>query len=320
MNIFNGKTGMKPDIRPSKLLLAAALFVIGMPAMCGHAFAQDGQSNIQERIDSLGLSSPAQMMRPDEGVLTGREDLVLLIKRKLFEAYLTPSVQYTNNAFLADKNRKDDRLASLTGGLRVSTVIDNSLNVFADVSMTGARYDKYDQLDYNVIQGVVGAGYNRGSWVTSLSYAPAYVYDDNRKDHIVSLHRLSGYLSRSFILGPRVALSPYLSLQVTPSDPHEYGFYQGDIGVQGIVALHEDVRLSFGPRIYAKKYFDYFEKVTGKERKDTGAGLNLNLQWTPLENVSLSMGATFTTNDSNLRGSDYNAFTASPSLGLSVKF
>lgn len=311
---------MKPVVRPLNFLVIAALLAISMQVACGDAFAQTGQSNIQERVDSLGLSSPAQMIRPDEGVLTGREDLVLLIKRKLFEAYLTPAVQYTNNAFLADKKAKDDRLASLTGGMRVSTVIDNSLNVFADVSMTGARYDKYDQLDYNVIQGAIGAGYSRGSWSTSLSYAPAYVYDDNMKDHIVSLHRISGYVSRSFILEPRVALSPYLSLQVTPSDPHEYGFYQGDVGIQGIVALHEDVRFSFGPRLYAKRYFDYFEKATGKGRKDTGAGLNLNLQWTPLENLSLSMGATFTANDSNLQGSDYNAFTASPSLGLSVKF
>lgn len=311
---------MKVTLRLPNLVLAIAVLITGMTVAYDQAQAQDRQSNIQERIDSLGLFSPAQMTRPDEGVLTGREDLVLLIKRKLFEAYLTPSAQYTNNAFLADKKTKDDRLASLTGGLRVSTVIDNSLNVFADVSMTGARYNKYDQLDYNVIQGVVGAGYNRGSWFTSLSYAPAYVYDDNMKDHIVSLHRISGYLSRSFVASPRIAVSPYISLQISPSDPNEYGFYQGDIGAQGLVMLHENIKLSVGPRLYAKKYFDYFEKVTNKERKDTGAGLNFNLQWTPHQNVSLSMAATFTANNSNLRGNDYNAFTASPSLGLSIKF
>ncbi len=307
-------------MRPSKLLLAITIFGIGFTVVQVRAYAQDSQLNIQDRVDSLRLYSGAIATRPDEGVLTGREDLVLLVKRKLFEAYLSPSAQYTNNAFLSERNSKDDRLISLTGGLRASTVIDNLFSVFADLSMTGTRYDKHEQLDYNVIQGAVGVGYGSGPWVSNLSYAPAYVYDDNMKDHIVSLHRVSGYLSRSFIADRNVFFSPYVSLQITPSDPHEYGFYQADLGVQGTVMLHQDVRLSMGPRVYAKRYFDYFEKVTGKERKDTGVSFNLNAEWAPNPNMSLSVGTSFTDHNSNLRGSDYNAFTASPSLRLSIRF
>ena len=51
--------------------------------------------------------------------------------------------------------------------------------------------------------------------------------------------------------------SPFIMAQATPSDPNEYGFYQADLGVQGIVALPHYLRLTAGPRVYVKRYFDY---------------------------------------------------------------
>jgi hypothetical protein len=283
-------------------------------------YAQDQQTNIEGRVDALTSGAPRIVERPDEAILTGREDLVLLMKRQLFEAYINPSFQYTNNAFLSNANRESDKMASLTGGLRFSTVVANKFNVFADLSMTGARYQSFDQLNYNIIQGSVGASYVNGPWVGSLSYSPTYVYDDNMKDHLVSLHRLSAYFSRSFIAHEKIILSPFILAQATPSDPNEYGFYQGDIGVQAVVTLPHYLRLSAGPRVYVKKYFNYFESITGESREDKGIGVSASLSWNPNPKVALSFNTSFTSNNSNLQTNDYDAFTASPSLRLAVKF
>ena len=303
-----------------KKLIALTLIALAGGVGFNQAVAQDQQANIEERVGSITSTSPRVIERPDEAILTGREDLVLLMKRKLFELYLNPSFQYTNNAFLSNNNRDSDKMASLAGGVSFSTLVANKVNLFADLSMVAARYQHYDQLDYNVIQGSVGAGYNSGPWVTSLSYSPSYVYDDNLKDHLVTLHRMSAYVSRTFIANEKIAFSPFIMAQATPSDPNEYGFYQADLGVQGIVALPHYLRLTAGPRVYVKRYFDYFERFTGTDRKDKGISFTAGLSWNPNPNVALSFNTSFTNNNSNLQANDYDAFNASPSLRFSMKF
>lgn len=301
-------------------LLALLVLVLASGGISYPAMAQNTQANIEERIDLLNTTGLPTIERPDEAILTGREDLVLLMKRKLFEAYFNPSFQYTNNAFLSNSNRQSDKAATLTAGLRFSTLVANKVNLFADLSMTSAKYQTFDQLDYNVIQGSLGAAYSNGPWVTSISYSPSYVYDDTMKDHLVTLHRVSAYFSRSFVASEKIMLSPYFIAQLTPSDPNEYGFYQGDLGVQAMVSLPYYLRLTAGPRVYVKKYFDYFESVTGQSREDKGMAFSASLSWNPNENIGLSFNTSFTSNTSNLNANDYDALNASPSLRLSVKF
>lgn len=289
-------------------------------SFAGNASAQDQQSTIEQRVESLSQQLPSIFIRPDEKVLTGREDLVLLIKRKLFEAYISPSYQFTNNVFLSNNNRDSDDIFTLNGGLRFSTLVANKVNLFADFSVTGARYSDQSQLNYNAIQGALGVGYMYGVWSTSLSYSPSFVYADDFGDHLVSLHRISASVSRSFMVKDNIVVSPYIVAQVTPSDPNEFGFYQANAGVQAVVGLRPDLKFSVGPRIYTKRYFDFFESQTGEERRDSGAGFSAQLNWTPHKNVSVSADMSFTSNNSTLDNNTYDAFTVSPVVRLSVRF
>ncbi len=299
---------------------AFAFFIFLTLFFSGNVSAQDQQSTIEQRVESLSQQLPSVFIRPDEKALTGREDLILLIKRKLFEGYLSPSYQFTNNVFLSNNSRNNDSIFTLNGGVRFSTLVANKVNLFADLSVMLARYNDQNQLDYNAIQGVLGVSYAYGSWSTSLSYSPSFVYNRDLDNRLVNLHRISATVSRGFTIKENVIVSPYIVGQVTPSDPNDFGFYQADIGMQAIIGLRPDLRFSVGPRFYTKRYFDFFEDQTGKERRDSGAGFSAQLNWTPLEKISLSANMSFTSNNSTLTNNTYDAFTISPVVRLSVQF
>ena len=102
-------------------ILAFVLWLFG--DLSGLAWAQTGSvDTIEQRIQQL--RPPAVLaLPPEEAILTGREDVVLLRRRKLFTLSANAGYRFTDNAFLSDEFRESDQIFEPTLTLRAATRI-----------------------------------------------------------------------------------------------------------------------------------------------------------------------------------------------------
>ncbi|MEM6811812.1 MAG: hypothetical protein AAF549_05025 [Pseudomonadota bacterium] len=283
------------------------------------AHAQNTENNIEQRITITPRTPLIDIMREDEPLLTGREDLILLIRPKLFTAYITPSIQYTDNAFLNDQNKENDLITNLKAGIQFDTIIDNRINFFSGLSISAAQYQDNSSLDYSFIEGSVGGQINIHSLFATLSYLPVVIYEDLFEDQIVALHRLNLVIEKPFLLDNGFFISPFISGQLTPSDPADFGYQQITGGIQAIKRWDQFL-FSASASVYQKDYFDYFEDITNESREDRGMTVSTSLQYTYREGITLSASLNFTDNNSSLTQNDYQTITVTPQVRFSFKF
>ena len=139
-------------------------------------------------------------------------------------------------------------------------------------------------------------------------------------DEIVSFHR--GILSfvRPIALSNQWILAPFVNGQVTYANPSEFSYYQGDVGSNVYYRVQQGLNLRLGVRGSYKNYFDYFESFTTQEREDHAISVSSGFDWKLRDGISFKGDIAFTHNNSTLNANDYDAFTATPSLKLSIRF
>lgn len=299
--------------------LAAALpaALLAIPAA-----AQD--ATIDERIGET-LPRPIEAITSEEAILTGREDIVLLARPKLFTVFLDSSVTYTTNAARSDSGLGGDVVFAIAGGARVETVIDGTWQVYAQIDVFRSDYADLDALDFAGFGAQIGVARRVGplfgtDLVVGALYQPQFVFDGDFDDHLVSLHRLSAYVSAPLALGDGLAVAPTVIVSGFIANPSDFARVTAEFAVPVFWRPAPDWRLEARPRVYFTEYFDFFEATTGETRRDVGADLTLAATWQPNDWAVLEFALALAANDSSVDSLDFTAFDVTPTATLELRF
>lgn len=248
------------------------------------------------------------------------DNIIILKKPDLFTAFTSPSLVYTDNAFLSSTNKQSDFIASLSNGLNFDLNMPNGVRVFSGISASQYRYKNNSSFGYNSFQGNIGTSYSNNKWLYSLNYSPAVIFDKSYNKKSLSLHKFSALVSRSKIFWSRLFTSSYTAAHYTQTNPKDFSFYQFDSGIRIIYPITSKFHVSLNPNIYQKTYLDFFEQQTSIQRKDIGAGITANLLYKPSQRTDFSFSIGYTQNKSTLPNYNYETNNISPTLRFSYKF
>lgn len=283
------------------------------------AAAQTADLTIDERLERT-LPGPIEPLAPEEAILTGREDIVLLEAREFFTVFAATSVTTTSNPSLANVSPDFDTFFSYNTGARASTEIAETYRISAEISTFGAQYAENEALEYAGIGAGLAVDRSFGPYTLGTRYGPQVVYDDKFESHSVTLHRLDVFGNRQVPLGGSALAAPQVSLTAIPADPSDYARVSAELAVPVYYSPAPDWLITGRPQAYARHYFDFFEQATGETRNDIGGGLSLSAAWIPQPWLSLSTSLSVGVNRSTLDNLNHEVFTATPSLLLRATF
>ncbi len=283
----------------------------------GSAWAQT--ATIEQRIEQLRPPAERPLL-PEEAILTGKEDIVLLRRAKLFTLRAEAGYSFTNNAFLSDDLKDSDRifLPSLT--LRAGTRIAERYDVFAEVEAFAARYDDNPELDFDSFTGRLGGEMPLGDWLVGASYSATPVFEKGLDGHLVTLHDITLGARRVFPLDEQTALLPSFSMSRVFADPNDFSTLAGDAGVMVVRQLADGVFGLLGARAHVRRYDDFFEADTGETRVDYGGGGQASLVWRPVEWFSVNGTVEVTQNWSTVAVREYSSVGVTPLLSVNARF
>ncbi len=271
----------------------------------GAASAQVGAGDtIEQRIERL--RPPAERRLPaEEAILTGKEDIVLLRRAKLFTLRAEGSYRHTDNAFLSDDRKRDDDIFTPSVALRAGTRIAERYDVFVEVS---------------AFTGQIGVDMPAGDWRLAASYSVTPVYQRGLDDHIVTLHDLGVSVRRTFVLDQNTALQPSLALSRVFADPDDFATTTASAGLSLVRRLGDGLFGSVSLRGQFRRYDDFFEQDNQETREDTLAGARLFVLWQPIEWASLAALVDIARNWSTVDANDYTSLDISPTVSLTLRF
>ena len=302
----------------SLLMLTAGL----LPASLGlvpPAVAQTPDLTIDERLERT-LPGPTEPLSPDEAILTGREDIVLLEEREFFTLFVSALASVTSNPSLSNVSPDFDTLFSYNTGARVSTEIAETYRVSAELSTFGAQYAENEALEYAGFGAALAVDRSFGPYTVGTRYGPQVVYDDKFEKHSVTLHRVDFFATRQVPLGFNALAAPQIALSAIPAEPADFARVSAELTVPVYYSPAADWLITGRPQVYVRHYFDFFEQATGETRNDVGGGFALSAAWTPTPWAILSTAVSVGVNRSTLENLDHEVFTATPSLLLRVTF
>ncbi len=274
---------------------------------------------IEQRIDQVRPPA-ARPLPAAEAILTGKEDVVLLRRRKLFSLNVQPSHIYTTNAFLSDDRKTSDHVFNGFATIRAATQIARRYDVFAEFGGFLSRYQDNPELDFDGILGTVGVDLPVDDWRVSLGYSGIGAFERGFDDRLVTLHDLTARIRRVFILTGATAVVPQLAVSRVWADPDDFSTVTVRGGATVIYRVTGKLAAVAGAEIHARRYDDFFEDTVGESRRDYGIAGRLALRWTPLEAVSVSAFVSATKVNSTVGANKYTNLIASPSLRLSIRF
>lgn len=278
-----------------------------------------GTQTIEQRAQQV-QETPTVAISPEELILTGEEDLVLLRRPKLFSVESSSSYQFTDNAFLSDKSKTHDHVLSQSLLLRAGTRIARRMDVFVSGSGFLSRYLRNQGLDFNGITGSAGASVPLDRWVMSLHYDGSAIYDRRFDAHLVTLHNLGLNISTTVGFNQTTALYPFFSVVRVWANPDDFSNTSLAGGGTLVHALSQTVLVFIQGQVDYKSYDDFFEPSTLETRHDFGGRLVAALNWTPREWITVNLAATLARNESTISTLRYTNFSLAPSLRIFFRF
>jgi hypothetical protein len=297
------------------LAMLGLLFApMAMPAQDSQRSPQ-AQRPIEERIEDLQGEAQTRTRA------AGDEALIVLRPIPLFTAQAFSSYRFTNNAFLSNELRADDRVLEQSASLTAATRIAERLDASMTLGVFSGRYAEHSELDYDGFYGELSAALplDAASSLT-FSYAPAIAFDRGFDRRSLTLHKFRLRLERSYLVAGRVGLYPFLSVARTFADPEDFRHSRGRAGV--------DVAYTVSARLYAfgtlegvyTRYDDYFEAFTREARRDTSVQITAGLSWSPRPWATLYLTLNATRLWSSVRVNTYDELSVTPSLSLYARF
>ncbi|MFN4089086.1 MAG: hypothetical protein ACK4QW_08600 [Alphaproteobacteria bacterium] len=286
----------------------------------GSAVAQvAGQTAIDQRVREI---VPQRPLEPAPSAI-GRSpfgEILLLREREFFTAAVTGGANYTSNAFLSDRDRQNDVFVSLDASLQAATVIAERFEVFAEFGAFALRYAENSELNVNGVRGRVGVSTTVEGFNLGFAYAPSIAWDDDFDRRFVTLHPLTLSINRPLAVADGVLLVPGLSGGYTFADPGDFAAASATASVSAIWLPSADFSLSLTPSVSHRHYDDYFERITGRTRKDWTYGVFLAATYIPFPEALLQLGVSGSINRSTVDPLDHKVFNAGPTARFSMRF
>ena len=295
----------------------AAVLVASAPA---HAQTQPPGvvPGIEERVRPEAPVSPLTVP-PEELILTGQHDIVLLQQRQLFELHAASNVSFTDNGFLSDQHRVADAVFNNSAGLRAATQIGETVDVYAGFDVASQRHAVSSGLDFDDFAGSFGAGFPVNVLRLDFGDTITDVHSSGFGRHLLTLNSLAASVSYPMSYAG-ATIAPSLTVTRSLADPGAFTASEVRLGAGASYALSATVALFGQPSLFYRYYDNYFKNFTGVVRVDHGFDLPAGLVWTPLSFLSLSVQLDLSYNSSTFAPNSYEAFSAAPSVQLSYRF
>jgi hypothetical protein len=294
--------------------LPLACLALALAAAAGPARAQAVDTSIEQRVRPVQPVAPLGVP-PEELILTGRNDLVLLRERQLFELHAGAGVSFTDNAFLSDQRKVSDTIFSASAGLRAATRVGQLVDVFADLTLLTSRYAKNGSLSFDAIAGSLGAEVPAENVRFAFGYTGTAAHARDFSRHLVTLQDLTAS-ARYPLTVAGTGVTPVVAVTRTYADPAAFDSVQVRLAVQLYRPLTDTLALFAAPSLYYWPYDHFF----GVNREDRGIDAPLGVSWTPAPVVILSLLLNLSYDNSSFRPNRYTALTAAPSARLSLRF
>ena len=279
------------------------------------------QDAIDQRLEDVRVSGISEVP-PDETMLTGRDDLMLLQERKLFTLSASADTVFTNNAYLSNQLRRSDTIFDAQVNGRLATTIAQKYDVYAQAGILTSQYTHHQELGYNGISASLGGEAPVwGKLRAGVQYGYTMAFDkDGFSEQLVTLNDFVAYANYPISLGANNALIPQVALDRTVAAPSDYDAWAVRGSLNLVHRFNPTVVGVLGGELGYKSYDSYFEYATGKSRDDTTLGLNASVRWAPIDAVQLSANVGMMYDDSTVKSNDYSAVSFTPNLLLKVSF
>lgn len=304
----------------TRVFLATAALLAVAPC----AEAQSTDPTIDARVRATLDQGRADAASSDEGLITGRGDLILLAPRKLFVLRLSATPQRTSNAELAPAGGHADNLVTLEGGIGVATRVADRVDLHADIGVVAVRYGAIRNLDYDAATADVGAGMGWSTRLGLLSagveYMPSLIYTRGFGRRQLTQHRLIGGVALVTPVTARVVLNSNVTLDKTWADPSAFDNWGVALDETVVFQLRHDLQLGVGGGVYNRRYPEYFPGLIGTTRRDRGWRASIAASYSPTPTIVVTLSFSHVDNHSTSDVNPYRVDNGGLALRIARRF
>ena len=281
-------------------------------------FAQEGSaSGIEQRVGKQ-LQKLEPQLPPEELILMGKDDILLLRRRKFFTVKLDSSFSYLTNPYFSNDKKNPDGVSNENLSLRFETKIAEKYTVFADASAFLARHVRFTELNYDGAMVALGARIPSGPWTFGLGYRASTILEPGLDKRIVTQNSTSASASYGIAINKNTSVVPSASASRVWASPDDFTSTSVRLGAAVVHRVAPNLLANLSVQGVKRWYDNYYEETNNQTRRDVGFDASLSLRWTPSENVSMSISSAVGYIDSTLNSSDYFNFSITPMVTLQI--
>lgn len=274
---------------------------------------------IDQRVRQLTPAENEARRRDEETILTGRNDIVLMRRRRFFTLSGSAGLGITDNATLSPGQSDGDVLGTFDAAFRFGTRLGGLVDVSAEIGLSTSRYLDNSALDIVAGYAQVAAHVEVIGFDLDVAYTPNRVWDGDFERRQLTQHRFSAGVSRSIALG-RVIVRASTGGERIEANPSAFVNWAANAGLSAILPLRPGASLIGSLRANRRWYDDYFEGLLGVARRDwqveAAAGFSLQLG----ANAGIDLRVTRARNYSTADISRYRATSAGIVLKAAIRF
>jgi len=300
----------------ARIAAAFALLALGLAAPLA---AQVPADQIDQRVRDVPPSAEERRAEEDEAILTGRDDILLLEKRKFFTIFASAGPGFTDNAALSPTARREDGLFTADAGIRIATRLGGKVDVFAEAGASTTRYFKETDLDFVAGFGAVGAHVRLAGFDLDAAYTPTLVYDGDVEDRQLTQHRFVVGIGRGARIG-KALVRAAIGGERIEANPSAFQNFSATATLSGFLPVARRVSLLGSARGVRRWYDNYFEGLLGVERRDWFVEGAAGISWQAHRRITVDARATYARNFSTADISRYRAIGSGLMLRTSFRF
>jgi hypothetical protein len=299
-------------------LISAGLVIVSLVLAVPSANAQGAVPSEQNLDSRIRATAPifALGQKPEEAMLSGNGDLVLLRRAKLFNFQASLTAATTDNAFLGSEELQQADYGVMSLGVGGQLALGDRTLVTLGIDSTLARYKELSDLDYSAASLNVGIATRRVGLDWRAVYQASAVYDASFGEKKLSQQRLQVSVGKG-VTWRGFQLSGQIHAERIEADPEDYNntAYGAKITVERALPFMKNLSIYTQVQVDKRDYDGFFVDLVGSSRSDDKTAASIGISWSPRRNLSIGLGYDWQKNRST---SDVNRYTAgSGSLGLS---
>ncbi len=321
-------------VRKLKCRFGSAIVLLSLAATSAHnVAAQDSQARTRDLVDASGydlsdvgpglafkLDAAGHAHAPATPGDSELGDQVMLIPSGSYRplTLLTQaSGQWTSNAALTDTGELEDFYVQAEIGAAYVPRLTGNLYGEISAGYEFYRYTDHSRLDFDSLEartGLIHVFRELGDLSAWARYNYNRLTSGRGHDELFTDHGIEiGFFKPLPIAARHSAYFSYISEFSLDANPG-YSQYDRHSAILGYEWLTTD-KLSLDS-FYEGSFLSYHERG----RDDFAQHFGLSLSYDITRTLSISIGGTYTINDSDIAGADYEAGTLGGTLGLKLKY